>query len=122
MEKVHEKLAEWNRVMAIHKVRCNIKSLAAEAKIIRQEERRAGLEYRAALTCHRRGRLREEARYAYLALGYLRRRAYTQVERNAKVKPEWARLLDKLKRYINTQKVDVEDWLRSDVLIIEEIK
>lgn len=70
---------DW-KVSAIHKLRVNIKSLAAEARIIRQEARRAGNFYSWQLTNHRRGKLREEARYTHLALAYLRGRTYAEVE------------------------------------------
>ena len=70
---------DW-KVAAIHKLRVNIKSLAAEARIIRQESRRAGYPYSGILTEHRRGKLREEARYSHLALGYVRGRSYASME------------------------------------------
>ena len=68
------------KVSAIHKLRVNIKSLAAEAKIIRQEARRAGPGYREELTSHRRDHLRVESRVAHLALAFARSRAYKSVE------------------------------------------
>lgn len=74
---------DW-KVAAIHKLRVNIKSLAAEAKIIRREARRAGNFYSWQLTEHRRGRLRQEARITHLALAFVRGRAYRSVEQNSK--------------------------------------
>src|SRR5688500_5552827 len=71
------------RVAAIHRLRVNVKSLAAEARIIRQEERRAGPAYRYEMSAHRRGRLREEARYAQLALAFVRGKPYKSAEREA---------------------------------------
>ena len=68
------------KVAAIHMLRVNVKSLAAEAKIIRKEEKRCGIQYYWMLYSHRIGRLREEARYANLALAFVRGRLYSQVE------------------------------------------
>lgn len=76
-----------SKVAAIHKLRINVKSLAAEAKIIRQEAKRCGMAYEYALTLHRKGRLREEARVAHLALAYARSRAYRSAEPNTKELP-----------------------------------
>lgn len=79
------------RVAAIHSLRVNIKSLAAEARIIRQETRRAGPAYRNALAEHRRGRLRSEARYAHLAQAFIRGRAHREVEVKTR-EPAWKTL------------------------------
>jgi len=129
------------RVFAIHRLRVNVKSLAAESRIIRQEMRRvapaidpvpvsssgdlSGIQakvlrthqhapemvslaelldaishsrmasrrsrearkrrrhkspYLAGLNTHRRLHVREEARYAHLALGFLRGRKYREIE------------------------------------------
>jgi hypothetical protein len=78
---------DW-KVAAIHKLRVNIKSLAAEARIIRKEAKRAGPRYRDALTGHRKGRLREEARMAHLALAFMRGRPYKSVEAKSKIPPK----------------------------------
>jgi hypothetical protein len=101
------------KVLATHQLRCNIKSLAAEAKIIRHETRRAGPLYRDPLAIHRRGRLREEARYAYLALGFLRGHKYREIERNAKELPSCDRVIEKLRRVLTTQPQDVSAWLNT---------
>lgn len=87
-----------SKVAAIHKLRVNIKSLTAEARIIRQEARRAGPGYREQLSLHRRGRLREEARYTHLALAYLRGRAYRQAEGGCRQELDAGKLIDKLRR------------------------
>lgn len=73
-------------VLAIHTLRVNIKSLAAESRFIRQETARCGLEYKNALAYHRRGKVRDESRYSHLALGFLRGRTYKQIE-NKSAKP-----------------------------------
>ena len=103
-----------HHVAAIHRLRVNIKSLSAEAKIIRQEARRAGPGYREQLVLHRRGRLREEARYTHLALAYLRGRKYAQVEGGCKLPLDAAKLIEKLKRAGAQPEVyAVHTWLRA---------
>jgi hypothetical protein len=87
------------KVSAIHRLRVNVKSLAAESRIIRQEERRCGGAYRDELSLHRRGRLREESRYAQLALAFVRGRAYKTVEREAYGVPQPSRLVNKVKQF-----------------------
>ena len=100
------------RVAAIHKVRCNVKSLAAESRIIRHEERRAGLAYLWDLSSHRRGRLREESRYAQLALVFFRGRAYKAIERKSVIAVDAKRLTEKIRRYLPSVSAgEVEKWL-----------
>lgn len=95
-DKIIEQRVYDRRIAAIHKLRVNLKSLTAEARIIRQETRRAGPAYRDELTMHRRGRLREEARYTHLALAFLRGRRYRQVEHEGSKDVSAARLIKKL--------------------------
>lgn len=85
-------------VAAVHRLRVNIKSLAAEARMIRHEASRAGIQYQAMLHGHRRGRLREEARYAQLALAICRGRSYKVVEGGCRIPVDETRLCDKLVR------------------------
>lgn len=62
-------------------LRVKLKSLAAEAKIIRQEEKRTrSLSQYEFLRGHRIGVVRQEARCALLALAYIKGMAYRQVE------------------------------------------
>ena len=84
------------RILAIHKLRVNLQSLVAESRIIRREERRAGIVYRCELHTHRVTTVREETRYTHLALGFVRGRSYQQIERNAHKAPELKRLLRKI--------------------------
>lgn len=103
-----------SKVAAIHKLRVNIKSLSAEARIIRQESRRAGPGYREQLTLHRRGRLREEARYTHLALAYLRGRTHQQAEGGCRLETDAAKLIDKLKRSgAGPEAYAVQNWLNA---------
>lgn len=92
-----------SKVAAIHKLRVNIKSLAAEARIIRHEEEVCENCYRYGLEIHRVTRLRRESRYAQLALGFLRGRKYTEVERSYKNAgaPDTKKLYEKLSRFYN---------------------
>jgi hypothetical protein len=65
-------------------IKVKIKSLAAEAKIIRREESKArthgNRRLRMGLADHRRGIVRTEARHALLAYGFLRGRPYKSME------------------------------------------
>ena len=106
---------DW-KVAAIHKLRINVKSLAAEAKIIRQEARRCGACYEMELTLHRRGRLREEARYTHLALAFVRGRPYKSVERKLgcltpKIDPD--KLAAKLARSSVREATKAAQWLNA---------
>ncbi len=77
------KTAEYKyeaKVAAIHKFRVNLKSLVAESRAIRQEEKRCGPIYRTELYLHRVMHLREEIRHTFLAYAFIRGRAYRQVE------------------------------------------
>lgn len=107
------------KVAAIHKLRVNVKSLAAEAKIIRHEERRAGYQYQTELALHRRGRLREEARYAQLALAFLRGKPYISVECDkARKTVDYDRLANKVSRTgcepTSNHRSAVTSWLNAD--------
>ena len=66
----------------IHKLRVNVKSLAAEAKIIRQEAKRypGDSSERGCLNWHRISVVRDEARAAQLAYAFLRNIPYSVVE------------------------------------------
>jgi hypothetical protein len=64
-------------------LKVKIKSLAAEAKIIRQEERKSGGRLRNGLHEHRVGIVRSEARHSLLAYGFLRGRDYSRLEKNS---------------------------------------
>ena len=76
-------------------LKIKIKSLAAEAAIIRREERRlpragmTGLRY--ALAQHRRYDVRSEARSALLAYGFLRGLPYARIEAKCWTVPDLAR-------------------------------
>lgn len=81
-------------------LKVKIKSLAAEAKIIRLEEKRAKLgSIRDGLADHRRGIVRTEARHAQLAYGFLRGKEYKQIEAKAHEAPDWSRVRKMVQKY-----------------------
>jgi len=78
-------------------LKVKLKSLAAEARIIRQQELRSpGLRDR--LREHRIFPVRREARNTLVAYGYLRGRDYLCIE-NAKSPPDWAAVTAMVKKY-----------------------
>ncbi len=78
-------------------LKIKLKSLAAEAKIIRKEEKRAKSQsIRESLYRHRIDVVRYEARHTNIAYGFLRGRTYAQIETNPKTPPNW----DKIRRMI----------------------
>jgi hypothetical protein len=104
--------------MSVRTLKIKIKSLAAEAKIIRREERKtkpqiewkemtfpngATIRYQAGeyfeLHTHRTGPVRASARHALLAYGYLRGRAYKQLEAKCYDEPDWQNVLNQVKRF-----------------------
>lgn len=85
--------------MRVH-LKIKIKSLAAEARIIRLEElRRKGGDVRTSLHHHRVGVVRREARLALLAYGFLRGREYTTIEPAPLSQPDWTRLGNMIDRF-----------------------
>lgn len=99
--------------MSVVFLKVKVKSLAAEAKIIRHEERRCkniqrfGDEkertvawlLRGSLAGHRRGVVRKEARHSLLALGYLRGNLYRAMERTCHENPNWEEVERMVKKY-----------------------
>lgn len=101
-------------VSAIHLLSVNVKSLAAEARFIRHEERRAGLCYVDSLRDHRIRVLREESRYAGLALAFVRGKSKFVTEGNSKA-VDFTRLTKKIRRFLPTVgDKDVFSWLTKD--------
>ena len=71
-------------------LKIKIKSLAAEASIIRSEEERLRGRARAELVEHRCKEVRTAARHAQLAYGFLRGRPYHAIEsRSTRNLPDW---------------------------------
>lgn len=95
----------------------NVKSLAAEARIIRKEEQRCGGNYRYMLYEHRVGYLRLESRLAGLALAYVKGTPYAAVEVADKTKrPDVISLVKKICRAGTpggfwVTESDVQNWM-----------
>ena len=70
-------------------LRVKVKSLAAEAKIIRCEERKSRGMLRYQLKNHRRTVVRKAARAAHLALGFIRGRSLEEMEPKRRPEPPW---------------------------------
>jgi hypothetical protein len=97
-------------------LKVKIMSLAAEAKIIRREEElqrnhlidgsQSSVFW--GLRGHRCGVVRNEARVALVAYGYIRGRTYDQLETNPKSEPNWSRVATLAVRYGDDKKVTVE--------------
>ena len=89
--------------MSIIFLKVKIKSLAAEAVIIRREERklcdRRPDTLWSRLNFHRRYDVRREARAAAIAYGFLRGRALTQIENKSHDAPDWKRIEALVKKY-----------------------
>jgi hypothetical protein len=82
-------------------LRVKIKSLTAEAAIIRIEEKRAAkcAWLRAELTFHRKEPLRNEARASFVAYGLIKSRTLEQIEPNTKTEPDWVKVRAMIKAY-----------------------
>jgi len=102
------------RIAAIHMLRVNLKSLVAEARIIRFEEKRAGIVYQWNLYDHRVKVLREELRYTGLALAFVRHRPYRSVERLGSKDVDVKRLAKKVagKWPFEGTLDNMTDWMR----------
>lgn len=81
-------------------LKVKIKSLAVEAKIIRNEEKRCkSSSLREGLYRHRIDVVRKEARHTLLAYGFLRGLSYKDMEPNAKVAPDWNKVRKMVEKY-----------------------
>lgn len=109
---------EWEnqRVLAIHRLRINVKSLASESRLIRQEEKRCGLIYVEQLRWHRISDLREESRYAGLALAFIRGRKYSEVENKGSRGVDVIRLEKKVEKFLRYRpgSPDFHNWVSGE--------
>lgn len=64
-------------------LKVKIKSLVAESKIIRGEEKKSSNDLRGFLYMHRVGTVRRESRSSHLAYGYMRGKTLSQLEGKA---------------------------------------
>lgn len=86
-------------------LKIKLKSLAAEARIIRREEQKNEY-FRHGLRDHRKGIVRSVARDTQIAYGFLRGKDYKQIENNPKTKPNW----DSVKKMIEKYGVNRNDY------------
>jgi len=94
----------------------NVKSLAAEAKFIREEiHKTTSTSVKNALATHRMMRLKPESRLAHLALAFVRGQPYRKVENKVRTKPCKSAMEKKINKFVSySQRVsvtDVDNWL-----------
>lgn len=74
-------------------LKVKIKTLAAEARIIRKEELAAKqarhYDKLQSLHCHRVGDVRRASRHSHLAYGFLRQVPYLKMEQSCRSQPHW---------------------------------
>ena len=80
-------------------LKVKVKSLAAEARIIRKMEKKTRGGIREGLHLHRVLDVRKEARASHLAYGFIRGRTLAQMEQKSKTPPNWAAVERMCKRY-----------------------
>ena len=104
-------------------LKIKIMSLAAEARIIRTEERKrpGPSDARQGLHQHRVQDVRRECRSASLAYGFLRGRGYRALEAKCYEEPRWGRVIELVRKYgetglpVDALKKAVKDWKELDV-------
>ena len=105
-------------------LKVKIKTLAAEARIIRIEERRAHTpEARMGLADHRKGIVRHVARHALLAYGFLRGMKYHRMEARCTpgYEPDWAQVAKVAKRFGGAWDQDVfDEWKGDEPVALDE--
>lgn len=80
-------------------LKIKIKSLAAESRIIRWEERRTNGVVRDELASHRMCVVRRASRHTHIAYGLIKGRTYDQIERTARTEPDWKEVKKMLTKY-----------------------
>lgn len=80
-------------------LRIKLKSLAAEARIIRKEEQRTHGALRQELYLHRIGIVRQAARDTHIAYGLIKGRTLDQIEPKRHSEPNWDNIEKMLKKY-----------------------
>lgn len=95
-------------------LKIKIRSLAAEATIIRHEEKRwpGPSATRTGLHLHRVFEVRREARAALLAYGFLRGRAFRKIEAKSRQMPDWKRIEAIAAKYADTQSLLKENFAK----------
>lgn len=103
-------------------LRIKVKSLAAEANIIRKEEKKAWGTLRDELHNHRVIQLRKAARSSYIAYGLIRGRTLEQMENISLTEPDWNSVKVMLKKYGPANLVLPNESKKALQLPIEEQK
>jgi hypothetical protein len=95
-------------------LKIKIKSLAAESKIIRLEEKRAKrTSIRDGLAEHRKGIVRIESRHTHLAYGFLRGKEYRDIEKTAHEAPNWDKVRSMIQKYgIHSAAYESGEWAK----------
>jgi hypothetical protein len=105
-------------------LKIKIVSLAAEAVLIRKEEKHWPGEswQREGLHNHRVKEVRKESRVALLAYGFLRGKKFKELERDSYTSPDWTRVIDLVTKYgdekdRNKISDQLKNWRKEDTLI-----
>ena len=102
-------------------LKVKIKSLAAEAVIIRQEARKVSGRQRYVLNCHRTEVVRPAARHSLLAYSILRGRPYELMEKKCYQPPNWKTVAAEAKRF-GGEEVQIVEWIEKAKEYIKENK
>lgn len=105
-------------------LKIKIVSLAAESRLIRREERRFPRGRRNHPVCeglraHRTYDVRNEARAALLAYGYLRGRPYGAMEAKTYTSPDWTRVAALVSKYGPARVTPqvIREWADTEALV-----
>ena len=91
----------------------NVKSLAAETVLIRHEIKKARYSTnKSRLHSHKLNKVRPESRLAQLALAFVKGVPYKKVENSTKNPILTDALYNKIRRFTNAKREEVELWLR----------
>lgn len=93
-------------------LKIKVKHLAAEARIIRSEERKVTGWDRWHLQHHRKTVVRRAARDAQLAYGFARGRTYEQMEAKCDLPPDWKAVRKMLVKYATPEALEKFDLWR----------
>lgn len=80
-------------------LKIKLKSLAAEARIIRREEQRSHGALREEMHLHRARYIRQIARNTHIAYGLIRGRTLEQIEPHAQTEPDWTAIEKMIQKY-----------------------
>lgn len=95
-------------------LKIKLKSLAAEARIIRAQELKTrgtrNNHLREELYLHRIGVVRRAARETHLAYGYIRGRSYCALERECRCPPDWKAVGKMVEKYAPEKVGEFDAW------------